>query len=261
MKKLFVILLLPIIIILSSCISVDIAYQVTQNNQINIDYTVTLCSTEKDISEYANEISAYWTDTGFITTVNKFKDDYTIIGQKNIDFGTKQQVASAFSALLTADNSIFYNVVFEYIPSYTEDTYSLSANISLKDIIRQSEEQNIPATEVKEMQTNAQNGKYTISIALPGNVVSTNADQQENLNYIWHLMYGEEKQISIQTKQINQGNITYYQSLQDTDVQDTKLLCVCCIAIGILFVAITISLVIRRVLKNRTLKVRVKKFR
>ncbi|MDD5018490.1 MAG: hypothetical protein PHO15_10355 [Eubacteriales bacterium] len=260
MKKLRIILIIPIILILSSCANVDVSYQLTGDNVIDIAYTLVLSPSGEGISGYTEAIESYWYNMGFTTDVSADDGVYTLNGQKQIICNTKQQAAEAFSTLLTDADSLFYNVSFIYTSAFEQDEYSLEASVSLENVIRQSEVQNIPGDELTKLQNNADSGEYTLAIALPGEVVSTNADSQNGQVCTWSLEYGEVTQIAIKTRKANTENIAHYAELADTYQRDGLLITVCCAAGGMLLLAIILTLLIRRIRKTRASKVRMKKF-
>ena len=260
MKKLRLLLILPIIFLLSSCADLDVSYQLTDSDIINIDYQLALSSDDKSITKYTDLIDSYWLSMGFTTDTNADEGITLMNGQKEIRCESAQEAAEKFSALLTNNNSFFDDVTFVYTPTFQDDTYSLDAAISLKDKIRQAEAQNIPEDEIKVLQTGAENGEYTLSIALPGDIISTNADSQNGGACTWTLPYGETTYISLKTKKINEENIAYYKDLSDTYQIDSQLFITCCIVAGLLIMGVIVILVIRSHRRKNTSKVRIKKF-
>lgn len=248
MKKLrifWLILLIIVAALLSACANADISYQLTNDNAVDIRYTLTLPG-EKAAADYADTICAYWQSMGFEASCTQSGETNTLNGRKSTGYDTKEQAVQAFSALLTDKDSLFYNVSFIYTPSFEEDFYSLSALISLKDVIRQNEAQNIPSAEIDKLENSANEGTYTLSIALPGEVVSSNADDQQGQVCSWSLKYGEITQIAIQTKSTNTENIAYYAQLSGDYVRDSLWFTVCCIAAGAAVLAVIICALLRR---------------
>ena len=78
-----------------------------------------------------------------------------------------------------------------------------------------------PAPEVQKMLDAAAKSEYTLSIALPGEVESTNADAQDGTVCTWNLKYGEERRIELSTSNVFEGNVAYYNMLTDAHGRDT----------------------------------------
>ena len=144
-------------------------------------------------------------------------------------------------------------------PSYEYDHYNLTASVSLQDIIRQSDVQNIPEGEIETLEESAGDGTYTLCIALPGEIVSTNAESQEDGVCKWTLAYGEVTQISLETNKANSENMEQYAALQEQQRRDNQLLLICGGSIIVILAALIIVTIVRK-RKDRPLKVRVKKF-
>jgi hypothetical protein len=159
---------------------------------------------------------------------------------------SRQDAADEFAALMTDSDSLFYDVSFNYEPDLREDHYQLEASISLEDIIRQSEAQNVPPNEIARFLDEVNSGTYQLSLSLPGEVESTNADETNDNVCTWYLQYGEVTKLSLETLLINEENIAKYEGLEDDLNRDQTLIIVCGAAGTVLIIAIIIMLIIRR---------------
>ncbi|MGI5849318.1 MAG: LppM family (lipo)protein [Christensenellales bacterium] len=251
MKKKWCVLLLSFaLLILSSCADVDVSYQLTDDNTINIDYYLEISPADQDISQYVEKLNTYWKSMNFETDIFEINGQYNLHGQKTISYDSMQKAVGEFSAVLTDENSLFYDVTFVYTPSYQQDEFSFEASISLKGIIRQNDKYEIPLSDVHSLLTSAQNGAYTLSIILPGKVTETNADNINGQMCTWSLKYGQITKIKVKTTRTNKENIAHYTRLQDTYKKDGQLLTVCCIAGGALITIIFAALIIRRIVRK-----------
>ena len=258
MKKWLVLLLILPIFLLSACGVAQVAYRLGDDSTVSVMCLIELNSGDTDTTQYTDAIMQYWTDMGFTPGLGQQGDVLTVTGTKKESYDSAAAAADAFSVLLTDDDSLFQNVKFTYTPSYDYDKYSLSATVSLQDIIRQNEVQNIPEGEIDQLEGDAADGTYMLSIALPGEIVSTNADSTQDGICIWTLAFGEVTNISVETSKLNQENIDQYAALQKQQQRDNMLLWICCAAGGVLIVALMIVTILRN-RKNKPLKVHVKK--
>ena len=259
MKRWLALLLVIPVLLLSACAVAQVSYRLGDDFSVNMDYLLEIKPSDADAIQYTNDITKYWTDMGFSATFDENDGVFTLTGTKKDAYESSDAAAQAFSELVTADQSLFQDAKFVYTPSFDIDHYSLTATVSLQDIIRQSEVQNIPEGEIETLESSAQDGSYTLRIALPGEVVSTNADSQADGYCIWTLTYGEVTQISVESRKPNQENTEYYAALQEQQRQDEQLLLICVGAIVVVLAALVTVTIIRK-RKNRPLKVRVKKF-
>lgn len=259
MKKWLAMLFIIPILFLSACAVAQVTYRLGDDFSVNTDYMIELKPGDADALQYTNAITQYWSDMGFSAKFQESDGSFTLTGTKSDTYDSPEAAAQAFLALVTAEQSLFQNAKFTYAPSYEADQYSLTATVSLKDIIRQSEVQNIPDGEIDALESDAMDGSYKLRIALPGEVVSTNAESQSDGFCVWNLTYGEVTEITIETRKPNQENTEYYSALQEQQRRDERLLLICAGVIVAIIIALVVVTVIRQ-RKNRPLKVRVKKF-
>lgn len=259
MKKLLLIVLILNLLLLCACANVSLDYTLTEDHQVSVDYDLSFDETEEDTSKYIEEIGAYWTKLGFELT--KSINEGGLHAEMAIMLESSKEAAEQFASLITADETVFYDVSFSYTPSFETDEYSFLASVSLDDVIRQSKAQGISAEQVSEVLSSAANGRYSVSIALPGEVVLTNADSTENGICTWNIPFGETKQLQLQTKRTNTENLNLYASLQDRAEANQTWLVTSVAAAALLTLAAVLSVIIRRARRSRASKVRVKQFR
>ena len=259
MKRWLAVFLVIPVLLLSACAVAQVSYRLGDDFSVNIEYQLELKPGDSDALEYTDAITQYWSDMGFSARFDDNDGAFTLTGTKNEVFDSSEAAAQAFSALVADDQSLFQNARFVYAPAFDVDQYIFKADVTLRDIIRQSEVQNIPEGEIDALESSALDGTYTLRIALPGEVVTTNAESQQDGYCIWTLTYGEVTQISLETRKPNQENTEYYTELQEQQHRDEQLLLLCVGAIvAILIVLVIVTIVRKR--KERPLKVRVKKF-
>jgi|GEM_PF-1621540 len=260
MKKTCLVFIFALLLfVLSACASVDLSYTLTDDNTMNIRYRLAFEEPNQDVSSYLSHIGAYWAEKGLAI----YADNETAIltGEKTQHFESANSAANAIGGIITSQDSIFSDVSFSYIPSFSMDTYSLSANVSLVDIIRQNESQVMPADQVSALENSAKQGAYTVSITLPGEVTETNADSRDGSTCIWHLNYGEKRTLKLETQKENAANIQRYNELERTAKRNDALILICGIAAGLCIVIIMSSVVVRKIKHKRASKVRIKHFR
>lgn len=251
MKFRFVLLLVVVVISLSACADAAVSFNLADDNSLNIIYSLKV-TTEEDISRSISLIKAYWTDMGFLVDDSKDNGVYTLNGDKSVNFESRGSAVKEFSSILTDKNSLFSDVRFTYTPSYFEDLYDFSANISLKDIIRKSEESNIPAAEIESFISGAENSVYRLSITLPGKVQETNADEQNGQTCTWLLKYGEEREIKLSTKRVFEDHVSNYENLTETQERDNLLFIISGGAAGFLFLITIIIVAVRSARTKRS---------
>jgi hypothetical protein len=247
MKKWLLLLIMLPVLLLSACAVAQVSYRLADDYTVNIDYLIELDPGNTDAGQYTSAIMQYWTDMGFTQKFGQQDGALTLTGTKKDMYDSSAAAADAFSGLLTDEDSLFQDATFTYTPSYEYDQYSLTATVSLQDIIRQSEAQSIPEGEIEELEGEAEDGTYTLSIALPGEIVSTNAQNTEGGVCSWTLAYGEVTRISLETSRLNQENVDQYADLQAQQQRDNALLWICAAAGA----TIIIALIIVTILRNR----------
>jgi hypothetical protein len=253
-------LLIPVLLLLlSACAVAQVSYRLSDDFSVTVDYSVELQPGNTDAVQYTNAITQYWIEMGFATTFDEEGGVFKLTGTKQNSYDSPAAAAEAFSALLTSDNSLLQDARFIYTPSFEYDQYSLTASVALTDIIRQSDVQNIPEGEIESLEESAGQGTYALRIALPGDIVSTNAESREDGVCTWTLTYGGVTQISIETSKANTENLERYEALQGQQKRDEQLLMICTGAILVILVALVIVTIVRK-RKDRPLKVRVKKY-
>lgn len=251
MKFKAVLILIIVIICLSACAEVEISYTLTNDNSLSIDYSFSVFS-DKDISGYISSIKSYWDDMGFTAESSNEDGVFTLNGHKAVDYESRGSAVKELSEMFTDKDSLFYNVRFTYTPSYSEDHYDLSASISLEGLIRKSDDVNIPSAEVESFLRGAENGNYKLSIALPGDIVETNADERNGQTCTWLLEYGENRDIKISTERVFDEKVSHYESLKETQSRDNLFFMIGCSAAGLLLLIIIITVSIRGARSKRS---------
>lgn len=253
MKKLILMLLVPLILILASC-SASMSYQLTEDNNINTVYYADITSSGINISSYADSLKKYWEQMGFTVETGGTGEEHSVTGKKTSGYESGVSAAGAFSSILSDKNSIFTNIKFTYTPSFFKDSYSLTASVSLDGVIRQSEDESIPEAEAGSLLKQAQSADYTLSIQLPGNIISTNADTQESGVCSWNLKYGESRDISLQTEREFKEHTDKYTGLQNSLKNDNLILIICSAAGGAALIGIILTFAIRKSRKSKDTK-------
>jgi hypothetical protein len=260
MKKTSLIFIFTLLLtILSACASADLSYTLSDDNKVNIHYQLAFEEPELDMSAYLDDIGSYWADQGM--SIYADKEANTLTGEKSQTFDSAKEAADAFSSIFALQDSIFSNVDFSYTPSFSLDTYSLSADVSLADIIRQSESQSMPADQITALENSAKQGEYTISVTLPGDVIETNADSREGSACTWNLNYGETRTLTLETQKKNTENIQRYNDLESMAKRNSALLIICAVIAGLCILTIVVSVIVRRIKRKRASEVRIKHFR
>ncbi len=259
MKKcLFALLLVPVLL-LSACATAQVSYKLGNDYSVTVDYLIELQPGDADAIQYSNAISQYWSDMGFDVQLDGTDGAFSLNGTKHDTYDSAEAAVQAFSELLQDQKSLLQNASFVYTPSFDSDKYSLQATASLENVIRQSEVQNIPQGEIDALKDDADEGSYTLCVALPGEITATNADSVQDGVCMWTLKYGEARQISVETSTSNSENQEYYAALEEQQHRDEQWLLWCSVAAGALIAALVVVTILRN-RKNQPLKVRVKKF-
>lgn len=261
MKFTHIIMILFIVLLLASCASAELSYELSEQNTVELNYKVELNSGDQDLNGYVQTITSYWNNLDFETQTQSEEGLVRITGTRTIKSDTKNLAAENFVSILGGEDSFFENIQFKYIPSYEVDEYDLKAIVDLRDVIRQSEVQNIPDDELSMLISGAKDGNYTLSISLPGEVVSTNADSTDNGICTWQLHYGESTEIKLHNSLRNDENISVYTGLKHDLNQSNTLFLICCIIACVCVLAFIVYFAVRRYIHVRASKVRVKKFR
>ena len=219
-------LLIILILILSACADTAVSYRLTDDSNVTIDYRMEISPEGKDISSYSSIITYYWEALGFSTDTVESDDTTTLTGTKTVACEDMSEATEALAAMLTAEDSLFYDVNFAYTPSYFQDNFSLEANVTLENLLRQNNSGGLPVGAAQDLLNQAADANYTLSLELPGKVVSTNADSQDGQICIWNLAYGEVTHIELATINVFSENVENYQALQDTRSQDIMYLAI-----------------------------------
>ena len=251
MKKWFVLLLIALVLVLAACANTSISYQLTEDNRVDVDYRMEITPGEEDISTYTDKISDYWESMGFAAETAEADGTTTLTGTKSIPGKDTNEAVQTFSDIFTDEESLFYDAEFTYTPSYFQDDFSLKANISLEDVLRQNKNGGLPAAAAQSLMDKAAECEYTLSIALPGEVVSTNADSQDGQVFTWNLKYGETTQIELSTSNVFSSNVEYYGMLQNALSRDNLLVIILGVVAGLALIAAVLIFVLR-VRKGRT---------
>ncbi len=254
MKKTFFIILLVIILLFCACADASVSYSIGSDDKVDIEYKLVINSVELDARNYADSVDEYWRSQRFNTDVSLDEESVTVSGQKAVLLKDRQSAAEAFAKAVTDQQSIFNSVDFNYAPSFQEDKYSFNAVVSLEDIIRQSELQDIPENELNNLLSQAQNGEYILTLCLPGEVTETNADTNNDGICSWKLEYGEEAQISLNTRLDNTENIDEYADVSDRLNRTGMLLRLMIVAAGSIVLAIIVIIVFKAVKRSQNQK-------
>lgn len=216
MKKWPAFLLVLPVLMLSACAKVAVSYTLSGDNCVSAEYSMDIRPGNEDISAYTSDIAAYWENFGFSAQVTKASDTTTLSGTKTVECGDMQEAVEELGRWLTKKSSAFSDVEFTYTPSYLHEDFSLKANVSLKDLLRQDESGDIPAAAAQSLLDKAAQSEYKLSISLPGEVVSTNADSQDKGVCTWNLAYGEVTEIDLSATNAFSENARHYEALQAT---------------------------------------------
>ncbi len=252
MKKKILLSLVALMLVLALCSCADaaVSYQLKNDNTISVDYRLEISSGE-DVSAYTDAIADYWKLMGFTVSSTEENGTVALSGSKALKSDSRSAAAAQLSSMLTDEKSIFHDAEFKYTPSYFEDDYSFTAKVSLENIIRKSEDRSIPAAEVQTLTASASEGKYRLSISLPGEVTETNADERDGQTCIWLLKYGETKEIGIASKQVFEENAAHYAKLNETKSRDDMLVKICGAAAGLIALTILIAVLERRARRSK----------
>ncbi len=246
-KRIALLICILLFFFCAACANANVHYGLSDNNYILREYDVELKSVELEARTYADSIADYWRNDGLTANINRLDASLLISGESQILFKDRESAVKDFSDLLGGEDSLLRNVVFEYHPSYELDEFSLSASIMVDDVIRQNEVQDIPSQDLDELLSNAQNGEYTFSVSLPGEIVSTNADVILGQKYTWNVVYGKETQIELKTQIVNATNIAVYEQLQQEKQQGDMIFKIAVIAAGSIILTLILIFVILKV--------------
>lgn len=258
MKKAVAVLMVIVSVLFTACAAASISFRLDENNAAGVSYMVDL-NEEENTENYINQLKEYWDEQGFETSVDRA--GLTVYGEKYVQYDTPVQAAEGFAQIVTSDNVLLYDVNFEYTPSFEYDRYSFFARISLKDVIRQSQAQDIPSDVVSSVRENAAKGIFTVSVKLPGEVESSNAHSTDENTCTWVLEYGEETKLSVITEKTNTDNLAYRTDLESRIERDRTLLIICIAAVAAFLLAAAVAVIVRRIRIKRASVVRAKRFR
>lgn len=259
MKKIFILLIILLAaVILVGCTKVSMEYKLDNDNTLRVAYSVVIDTTKEEFKDFKyynlkKAITEQWELQGIEVEVNETEEELSISGFLEKEHDTRQEAYESLASILKSEFSPFVSTGFEYASSYFEDEYNLSAKISLKDILRRSEAQVIP-TDMQQMLTQfANESEFSISVSLPGEAVSTNADYKEYTDGVttstWNLKYGDEKDIEFKSIIVNQENVDYHKNLTDS-TNLTKMIFIGCAAAAAL--VLIVFLIIFFVKRRRT---------
>lgn len=260
MKKISLgLLLILIVLAVSACAKAQIVYTLSDENATAVRYALAFEDADQDVAPYLTEIGSYWAQEDMAIYVDK--EQSTVTGEKTAEYATVREAAQGFATLLTSGDSPLSHVTFSYTPSLEKDDYSLTADVSLQDVMRQNEAQSIPPEQVAELEEAARQGVYLISVAMPGDAVETNADSDDGGLYTWRLEYGKTTKIMLHTQKENKQAVQSYNKLVGIMDDNNMLIMLCAIAAGFCVLMIVLSTVVRRMLSKRRSEIRVKPFR
>ncbi len=245
MKKWLALIFVVLVLLLSACVNTSVTYKLTENNTVGVDYRMDFTPGDEDISSYTKKLTGYWESMGFTAKTTEADGVSSLQGTKTVECGDMNEAVKALAEIFTDDDSLLYDVEFLYEPSYFQDDFSLKASVSLEDILRQSESGALPPAAAQSLLDEAAKCQYTLSIALPGKVVSTNADSQDNGLCIWNLKYGETTPIELSTSHVFSDNVEYYGTLQNALSRDNLLMIILGAVAGLALIGVILVLVIR----------------
>lgn len=245
MKKTILLFLTAIIILLASCTDAHVYYRLGRG-EITAEYTLKLSSSDLAARTYSDHINEYWEKLGFTSEVEIYGDTITIIGEKTENYSDERTAAEIFSNHLSSNESILDDVTFQYTPSFEYDDYYLSATLSLEDVIRQYELQDIPENDLVQLLSNAQDGEYSLTISLPGKVIETNADENSEMGSTWEMAYGEERQIVLKTRDENTAEVNEHNELVKNQKVFSMLFKILGVAAGFILLLIIVLLIVRK---------------
>ena len=251
MKKLALIILILMVFVLTACVNADVFYGLSEDNTVNQQYSLTIESTKVEARNYAEQIKKYWDSLGIDAKTKRGVENVSVNGSKSTVFEQKRTAAAAFADVITANESMLSDVVFEYTPSFEKDSYSLNGTVSLEDILRQSELQDIPENDIEELTGSAEQGEYTLSIKLPGQIEQTNADETKSGTCTWNLHYEQEKNILLTTTLNNVSDINEYEQIGEKFNAQSMLLRLLIAAGGFILLLIIVLIIVRAVRKRR----------
>ena len=123
MKKLLVLPLLLLLLLLSACANTAVSYRLSEDNNVSIDYRVEIMPDGETISNYTSKIINYWNNMDFQTNTTESDDTTTLTGTKTTGYNNMEEAAQALSEIFAAEDSLFYDVEFQYTPSYFQDRF------------------------------------------------------------------------------------------------------------------------------------------
>lgn len=252
MKKTALILLCLItLILLTACVDAGVSYTLDENFGTSTHMTVVFKQNDLQSRSYSNDIIEYWNELGFVASSDEESDKITLNAQINNNYSDMPIATGEFAKLLTLPSSIFSDAHFNYTPSFEYDVFKLSASVDMQDVIRQNELQDIPQNDIDELLEQVKQGSYKLSVSLPGQVTSTNADEQDGSVCTWNLEYGDKTQITLETKLINNAAIDEYNELQQQKSSNSMLFRTIVVAAGFLLLLIIVFSVARAVRRRR----------
>jgi multisubunit Na+/H+ antiporter MnhC subunit len=256
-----ILILLSILILASlfaGCTNVTMKYSIDDNNLMRVSYSMILDKTKEEFKDFdyyylIKDITNQWEQQDMIVTVDDNEEQLSISGTFEKEHNSRKDAYESLDAILKSEYSPFTTAGFEYAPSYFEDEYNFDASISLKDLIRRTDEAVIPSDMQEIITGYANESEFSLIISLPGEAESTNSDNQEYSDGIttntWNLKYGDEKTIELKSVIVNEENIEYHKSLTDSTNQALLITIICA---GAAVLVLIIFLIIFFVKKSRS---------
>lgn len=252
MKKTALILFsLITLILLTACVDAEVSYSLDENFDTSTQMTVVLKQNDLKSRSYTDDILGYWNELGFDANSDEESDRITLNTQNQQNYKDMPSAAGEFAKLLTLPGSIFSDAHFEYVPSFERDEFKLSASVDLQDVIRQNELQDIPQNDIDELLAQAKEGSYKLSVSLPGQVMHTNADEQDSNVCTWNLEYGKKTQVSLETRLTNRAAIDEYNELKQQRSSNSMLFRTAVTAAGFLLLLIIVFALVRAARNRR----------
>ena len=268
-KTLILITILIISALFAGCTNVTMEYAIDNDNRLSVGYSLVM---EKDKDEFKDfdyyylikDITSQWEQQNMTVTVDETDDQLSISGTFEEEHDSRQAAYESLDAILKGEYSPFTTAGFEYAPSYFEDEYNLGASISLKDLIRRTEEDVIPSDMQQIITGYAEESEFSLIISLPGEVKDTNSDTQEYSDDVttntWNLKYGDETTIELKSVILNEENIEHHKSLTDSTNQALLISIICAGAALLVLIVFLIIFFVKKArskFKNQSNKVEI----
>ncbi len=266
---LILITFLIIAALFAGCTNVTMKYSIDDDNLMSVSYSMIMDKTKEEFKDFdyyylIKDITNQWEQQSMTVTVDDNDEQLSISGTFEKEHDSREDAYESLDAILKSEYSPFTTAGFEYAPSYFEDEYNLDASISLKDLIRRTDETVIPSDMQEIITGYANESEFSLIISLPGETKDANSDKQEYSDDVttntWNLKYGDEKTIELKSAILNEENIEYHKSLTDSTNQALLITIICAgaaILVLIIFLIIFFVKRSRSATKNQSNKVEI----